>query len=140
MSDFSRVVLEEGACLRRMTAGAAGYDLCAMEDVMFTQDWPVPVRTGVRVQLPPGSVGILKSRSSLATKHDLHVVAGVIDEDYRGEIKVVLRYLGPRERFFIKAGDRIAQMIVLPYLTPEFKQVDALDETERAAGGFGSTN
>ena len=128
--------------------GDAGYDICAAEEsYIWGWDWKknksnvrVLVSTGLHVQIPEGCVGILKDRSGLAMK-GISVHAGVIDSSYTGEIKVVLQnnhYGGYR----IHPGDRIAQMVIVPYLSIETDEVDSIDElgeTERGDDGFGST-
>ena len=94
------------------------------------------VDTGVHVQLPKGTVGMIKAKSSLYSKGIY--CEGVIDEGYTGSIKVVLYNHTPKD-FEIRKGDKIAQLVILPCLTPELKIVDSLEETERGDGGFGST-
>lgn len=129
--------------LARATRGSAGYDLVSDESVMIPPDGKgVLVSTGLRIGLEPSSVGIIKSRSGLASQHHIEVGAGVIDSDYRGEVKVLLRNFGD-EPFRVTAGMRIAQMVILPILTPEPIMVstetfNAL-ATDRGLGGFGST-
>lgn len=95
------------------------------------------IPTGISVAIPEGYYGRIAPRSSLAAKHGLDVGAGVIDSDYRGEVKVVL-FNHSSEDYVIKHGDRIAQLIVTPYASPEFIEVFHLVPTERK-GGFGST-
>lgn len=96
------------------------------------------VKTGVHVVIPDNYYGRIAPRSGLAYKHGIDVMAGVIDSDYRGEIGVILINHGD-EPFIIKHGDRIAQMILTPYLTLDPTPYEELPETERGAGGFGST-
>lgn len=130
-----------------MTGGAAGYDLASVENTTVHPGGAAHlVSTGLRVALPKGSVGFIKSRSSMAYKHNLEVGAGVIDEDYRGEVKVLLRNFGDRP-FTIEPGMRIAQLVVMNTLSATLL-VRAKDETDfeahaantdRGEGGFGST-
>ncbi len=94
--------------------------------------------TGVHLAIPPGRVGLVWPRSGLAVRHGIDTLAGVIDCDYRGEVRVVLVNHG-HEVFRIAAGDRIAQLLVQPVERADFVPVDALADTERGAGGFGST-
>ena len=96
------------------------------------------VPTGLAFAIPEGNYGRMAPRSGLAAKHGIHVGAGVLDSDYRGEIKAVLFNLGDKD-FEIKEGDRIAQVIVEKYTITELVEVEDLDDTERGAGGFGST-
>jgi len=100
----------------------------------------VKVGTGLAAKIPDGYFGAIYARSGLATKQGLRPAnaVGVIDSDYRGELIVALHNDTDKEQT-IKTGDRIAQLVVMPYLPVEFTEVDALDETERGAGGFGST-
>lgn len=98
------------------------------------------VPTGLYIALPEGTEAQIRPRSGLAAKHGITVLntPGTIDADYRGEIKVILVNLS-NEEFVINPGERIAQMVVARYEKVEWDSVDVLDETERGAGGFGST-
>lgn len=94
--------------------------------------------TGVCAAIPDGYCGIIKSRSGLSVKHGFDVGAGVIDAGYRGEIKVLIRNHG-KKITFLKYGDRIAQLMIVPVPEVEFNQVDSLDEADRGDNGFGSS-
>lgn len=96
------------------------------------------VKTDIQIALPSGCYGRVAPRSGLAAKHFIDVGAGVIDEDYRGNLGVVLFNFG-KEKFEVKKGDRIAQLICERIFYPEIEEVQVLDDTERGAGGFGST-
>nr|XP_009938590.1 PREDICTED: deoxyuridine 5'-triphosphate nucleotidohydrolase, mitochondrial [Opisthocomus hoazin] len=96
------------------------------------------VKTDIQIALPSGCYGRVAPRSGLAAKHFIDVGAGVIDEDYRGNVGVVLFNFG-KESFEVKKGDRIAQLICERICYPELEEVQALDDTERGEGGFGST-
>jgi dUTP pyrophosphatase len=96
------------------------------------------IKTDIAIQVPKGHYGRVAPRSSLAWKDFVDVGAGVIDEDYRGEVKVVL-YNHGESLFHVKMGDRIAQLIIEKISYPEVKEVETLEETERGSGGFGST-
>uniref|UniRef100_A0A663EFL7 Deoxyuridine 5'-triphosphate nucleotidohydrolase n=1 Tax=Aquila chrysaetos chrysaetos TaxID=223781 RepID=A0A663EFL7_AQUCH len=96
------------------------------------------VKTDIQIALPSGCYGRVAPRSGLAAKHFIDVGAGVIDEDYRGNVGVVLFNFG-KETFEVKKGDRIAQLICERICYPELEEVQALDDTERGEGGFGST-
>lgn len=98
----------------------------------------VIIDTGVHVQLPPGTVGFLKSKSGLNVKHGV-VSEGVIDEGYTGSIVVKLYNHDPYEDWHIKRGDKITQLVILPCLHFDLNQVDSLEKTERGDNGFGST-
>ncbi len=126
----------------RATAGAAGMDLRACLDAPITL---VPraralVPTGIAIALPEGHEGQVRPRSGLAAKHGVTVLnaPGTIDEDYRGEVKVILVNLSD-EPFVIAHGERIAQLVVAPVVKVTVEEVSSLDETARGAGGFGST-
>ena len=94
--------------------------------------------TGVHIQIPPGYFGKIESRSGLNVKHCIVSCGGVIDAGYTGSIKVKLYNLGP-EPYTVHEGDKIAQLILLPYAAPELALVDALPPTERGNNGFGSS-
>lgn len=119
------------------TVTAAGYDLYAVEDVGFEEDDIKAVPLGFATALPVDIHGRIESRSGMALKGFV-VLTGVIDADYRGEWKVILsNYWG--EKRSIKKGDRIAQVVLRPTIHRRFDLVDTLSNTERGAGGFGST-
>ena len=124
------------------TAGAAGADLYACLDapVEILPHQTVMIPLGYALALPEGWVGLVFARSGLAYKQDLAPAnkVGVIDCDYRGEWMVPLHNHGNTPRT-VQHGERIAQMIVVPYLTLGFRETDSLDDTVRGAGGFGST-
>lgn len=126
------------------SAHAAGFDLLAAvpEDGPITLDPSdrVLVPTGLVFELAAGYEAQIRPRSGLALKHGIAVLnsPGTIDADYRGEVRVLLINLG-NVPFLIRRGDRIAQAIVAPVTQVEIVEADALDETERGAGGFGST-
>jgi dUTP pyrophosphatase len=117
---------------------AAGLDLYAIEAVMLEPGARAAVRTGLAVAIPVGFYGRVAPRSGLAVNYGLDVLAGVIDSDYRGEIVCAIVNHG-REAFTIDAGARVAQLIIEAIIAPDAVWADALDETARGAGGFGST-
>ncbi len=125
------------------TPGAAAADLCAAieEPLTLEPGERALVPTGVAIQLPgPEWVALLCARSGLAVKHGLTLSngVGVIDSDYRGEIRAGLVNLG-KEAYTVEPGERIAQLMLLPVAQGCFEQVEQLDETDRGEGGFGST-
>ena len=124
---------------QRQTGGAAGFDLYALidEPIILGQGEYVTVPTGIAAAIPAGWVGLVQARSGWAVKNGIIKMAGVIDSDYRGEIAVILTKAGKGE-FHINAGDRIAQLVVTPFMG-DSEEVYSLDETERGANGFGST-
>jgi dUTP pyrophosphatase len=119
----------------------AGYDLHAAEAVTLAPGERASVGTGVAVAIPPGHAGLVVPRSGIAARHGISVVnaPGLIDSGYRGELRVLLLNNDPAEHFEVEPGDRIAQLVVVAAASPELVEVDALDETARGAGGFGST-
>jgi dUTP pyrophosphatase len=118
---------------------AAGLDLYSIEDVTLEAGGGrAAVRTGLAVAIPENFYGRVAPRSGLAVNYGLDVLAGVIDSDYRGEIVCALVNHG-REALTLAAGQRVAQLIVEAIVTPDPVWADALDETARGAGGFGST-
>jgi dUTP pyrophosphatase len=127
---------------RYQTADAAGMDLHAALDapMQIAPGAVVAVPTGLAMAIPRGYEGQVRPRSGLAAKHALTVVnaPGTVDSDFRGTVMVLLINHG-REPFTINHGDRIAQMVIAPVSQADVVEVDALDETVRGAGGFGST-
>ncbi len=122
------------------TAGAAGMDVVAAEDVTLAPGARHAVATGFALAIPPGFEVQVRPRSGLALKHGVSVpnAPGTIDSDYRGELKVILINLGSGH-FAIRRGDRVAQLVLAPVTRAAWQEVDALDETGRGTGGFGST-
>ncbi|XP_012865738.1 PREDICTED: deoxyuridine 5'-triphosphate nucleotidohydrolase, mitochondrial isoform X1 [Dipodomys ordii] len=122
----------------RGSARAAGYDLYSAYDYTIPPMEKALVKTDIQIALPSGCYGRVAPRSGLAAKHFIDVGAGVIDEDYRGNVGVILFNFG-KEKFEVKKGDRIAQLICEQIFYPEIEEVQVLDDTERGSGGFGST-
>ncbi|ORX94126.1 deoxyuridine 5'-triphosphate nucleotidohydrolase [Basidiobolus meristosporus CBS 931.73] len=123
----------------RSSAGAAGYDLFSAEDVVL-QPWSrAVVKTDISIHVPHGTYGRVAPRSGLAVKNFIDLGAGVVDEDYRGNLGVVMFNFNKDEPFKIEVGDRIAQLVLEKIATPDIEVVDDLAETVRGAGGFGST-
>lgn len=124
------------------TVNSAGVDLKAdiEEPLTLAPLQRAMVPTGLYIALPEGTEAQIRPRSGLAAKHGISVLnsPGTVDADYRGEIKVILVNLS-NEPFVINPGERIAQMVVARYEKVEWDEVECLDDTERGAGGFGST-
>ena len=122
------------------TAGAAGMDVLAAEDVTIAPGARHAVATGLLVAIPDGYEIQVRPRSGLAFKHGITVpnTPGTIDSDYRGELKVLLINHGS-EDFAIARGDRVAQLVLAPVTQASWSEVEELDDTDRGAGGFGST-
>lgn len=134
--------LSETAVLpTRGSLSAAGYDLYAdVEAEKIAPGETVKIPVGVAMEIPEGYFGGIFARSGLSTKEGLRPAncVGVIDSDYRGPILVPLHNDSDTVREVVK-GEKIAQMVILPYLTVEFEEVAELEETQRGEGGFGST-
>ena len=122
------------------TAGAAGMDVVAAEDVELAPGARAAVATGFALAIPEGYEVQVRPRSGLALKHGVTCLntPGTIDHDYRGEVKVILANLGT-EPFAVVRGERIAQLVPAPVQRAVLAEVDSLDETVRGLGGFGST-
>jgi dUTP pyrophosphatase len=125
----------------RAYAGDAGVDLATCEPVSLAPGERALVPTGIAVAIPEGYAGFVQPRSGLAARHGLAVVnsPGLIDSGYRGEIQVVLLNTDREQTFSAEAGERIAQLVVLPVPELTVREVDALRETERGVRGFGSS-
>jgi dUTP pyrophosphatase len=128
----------DGAVPEYASSGAAGADLRASTVVEIPPGGRAAVPTGLFVEIPPGHVGLVWPRSGLAVRHGIDTLAGVIDSDYRGEVKVVLVNHGT-DPFRIAPGDRIAQILIQRVERVEFSRAADLAPTERGRGGFGST-
>ena len=122
------------------TDGAAGLDVVAAEDVTLGPGERHAVATGFSIAIPAGFEVQVRPRSGLALKHGITCLntPGTIDHDYRGEVKVILANLGSKP-FEVRRGERIAQLVPAPVQKAAFREVEALGETSRGAGGFGST-
>jgi len=120
---------------KKMHDGDAAMDLYSIENINFKEKEIKSVATGISLSIPIGYWGNIRDRSGLAFKHGLHTLAGVIDSNYRGEIKVVIINLG--KEYNIKIGDRIAQLLIQKTEIVKLKEVDNLNNTERGSGNFG---
>ena len=144
MDTFKIKKLRENAKIPfRATPGSAGMDLyaCLDENIVIKPGERVLVPTGIAIALPDNSyVAYIYARSGLAIKNGITLsnCVGVVDSDYRGEVKVGLVNLSDTD-YTVSPGDRIAQMVIAPVIIPQIEEADELDETERNAGGFGST-
>lgn len=129
---------EKGRLPTRGSAFAAGYDLYAAKDTTIPARGKALVDTDIAIAVPAGTYGRIAPRSGLASKHFIDTGAGVIDADYRGQVKVLL-FNHAESDFEVKDGDRIAQLVIERIYTPEVVEVQELEESARGAGGFGST-
>ncbi len=122
------------------SAGADIYALPCENPISIKPNETILIHTGIAMQIPEGFAGMIFARSGIATKRGLAPAnkVGVIDSDYRGEIMVSIHNHSENVQE-IASGERIAQLVIMPYLKAEFVESDALEETERASGGFGST-
>jgi dUTP pyrophosphatase len=136
-------LLGEGARLPcRANADDAGLDLHAAEPATIEPaGGRASVGTGLAVEIPPGHAGLVLPRSGLAARHGIALTnaPGLIDPGYRGEIRVLLLNSDPTERFEVRPGDRIAQLLLVPLIEAEPVESTKLSETGRGEGGFGST-
>jgi len=117
--------------------GDAGLDVFSSEDYILRPGEIRPVQTGVKVAIPQGYVGLIWDKSGISLR-GVHRLAGVVDAGYRGEVQVVMVNLG-REPYEIKAGMKIAQMLIQPVIEIKVTEVEDLDDTSRGEDGFGST-
>ena len=136
-------VSENAIIPKAATGGSAGMDLyaCINDEIVIKPGERVLVPTGIAIALESNAyVAYIYARSGLAIKSGITLsnCVGVVDSDYRGEVKVGLINLSDKE-YTVSSGERIAQMVIAPVIVPEIEEVDELDETERNAGGFGST-
>ena len=121
--------------------GDAGADLCTTVDLVLAPGERALVPTGIALAIPEGYVGLVHPRSGLAARHGLSIVntPGTVDAGYRGEVKVLLVNLDPREPVELRRGDRVAQLVLQRVERAGFVEVDALPDSARGAGGYGST-
>lgn len=133
-----KIKLDPGAYMPEYAHEAdAGMDLRSPRDVYIMPNSSRTIDTGVHIAIPPGMVGMLKSKSGLNVKHGL-LNTGVIDSGYTGSIVVKL-YNHTYSSYFVKQGDKISQLVIMPVFHAELQQVDELEETVRGDNGFGST-
>ncbi len=132
-----KIVTSQNLRPKRATAGSAGYDLFADEDMKIEPGDIAKIALGLKVSLPPETCGQILPRSGFTTKKRGLVITGTIDNDYTGELSVMMINFGV-EPLIIKKGMRIAQLVIISIVTPDVKLVEKLEETSRI-GGFGST-
>lgn len=136
-----RLLREEAILPSRAFSGDAGLDLCAADAVELEPGERVSVPTGLAVELPEGTAGLVLPRSGLAARHGIALVnsPGLIDSGYRGEVSVLLLNTDRNEPFTISIGDRIAQLLVVRYEALLPALVNKLSDSDRGEGGFGSS-
>jgi dUTP pyrophosphatase len=132
---------DEAVLPTRAHEGDAGLDLYACESAHVGPGERWGVGTGIAVEIPPDHAGLVLPRSGLAREHGISLVnaPGLIDAGYRGEVRVLLLNTDPAETFRVEAGDRIAQLVIAPVALPDPVEVEALEDTVRGGGGFGSS-
>ena len=125
----------------RAYEGDAGYDLCSTEDIELAPFQRVLISTGLSMEIPSGYAGFVLPRSGLAIRKGLSLVntPGLIDSNYRGEIKAIAINLDPSETITVSKGDRIAQLVIMKIENARFTPVDSLEDSQRGCGGFGSS-
>lgn len=134
-----KIKLDKGAIMpTRAHDTDAGLDLYCREDKMLWAGQSVRFDTGVHIELPHGYFGKIESKSGLNVDHGVVCLGGVIDEGYTGSIVVKLYSCGATSHKFLK-GDKIAQLVILPYLAPDLEEVEELEQSDRGSDGFGST-
>ena len=129
---------ERAFCPDRGSSEAAGFDIKSPEEATMRARSRTLLSTGLKMAFPPGSYGRLASRSGLSAARGIEVGAGVVDSDYRGVVSVLL-YNHSDEDFFVRRGDKIAQVIPEKIVVGEFMEATCLERSERGDGGFGST-
>ena len=133
-----RIKLDNGAYKpTRAHSTDAGLDLYSTIRTIVAPLGSVIIDTGVHIELPPGTVGLIKSKSGLMTKNGI-TSDGTIDEDYRGSIRVML-FNHSRDFYMVEKGDKISQLVIMPILRPDVEIVEQLTDTERGEKGFGSS-
>ena len=121
------------------TDGAACADVYSIDEIIIAPNSTVVVKTGLAMQIPSGHCVIIRGRSGLSVNHNYHVKTGILDEDYRGEMGIIISNNSNNEELHIDKGDRIAQIMLVPVVQFKSKEVVELSETNRGTGGFGST-
>lgn len=134
--------VDDAACIPSyMHEGDAGADLVSRVDAVLEPFERAIIPSGIAIAIPDGYAGLVVPRSGLAAKHGISIVnaPGLIDSGYRGEVGVVLVNLDAHESFEVKAGDRIAQLMIVKAEQARFEETDSLDITQRSVNGFGSS-
>jgi len=116
----------------------AGLDLLAAEEVTLEPGQRVQIASGLAIEIPAGYAGLIWDKSGLSHKYGMKILGGVVDSNYRGEVKVGMVNLSQQEQTF-KVGDKVAQLLIQPVVTAEIEEAEELSDTSRGAGGFGST-
>ena len=135
------IKLDERAKLPTLgSASAAGADIYSLETFTVAPGETVLAKTGLAAEIPEGYVGLMCARSGIALKKGLAPAnkVGIVDSDYRGELMVAIHNHSLTEQT-IEAGERMAQLVIVPYLVAEYELAESLSDTERGTGGFGST-
>lgn len=134
-----KIMLEEGVKLpQRAFPNDAGLDLFSREEQVILEGKSAVFDTGVHIELPEGTFGKIESKSGLNVRYGIVSCGGVIDQNYRGSIAVKLYNLGDKP-YMVRKGEKIAQLVIIPCLTPEIELASELSDTDRGSDGFGST-
>ena len=137
-----KLLNEDAVVPTRGSKSAAGYDLYSAEnsDIWIDKNSTFKIHIGIAIEIPEGYVGLIYARSGIATKNGIRPAncVGVIDSDYRGEIIVAL-HNDSNTSYCVKSHDRVAQLVIAPYIAPEIEIVDEISDTDRGDGGFGHT-
>ena len=137
---YIKLINNNNNILTRGSCNSAGLDLSSNENGIIEPLSRVMISTGLIIKIPDNYYARIAPRSGLALNYGIDVLAGVIDSDYRGEIKVILYNTDKNNNFYYKKGDKIAQLIIEKYYDFEIKVVENLDDTQRGINGFGSTD
>ena len=116
----------------------AGLDIFSAEDVMIMPNQQGTVSTGLKIAVPTGYAGFIWDKSGIATKHNIKILGGVLDSNYRGELKVIMHNLGTSS-YQARRGEKVAQLVIKPILNPDIIEERIYEDTDRGEGGFGST-
>ncbi len=139
MEIFIQKTCDEAEIPVRANNGDAGYDLVSVQEKILAPLERAVIKTGIKIQIPTNYYGRVAPRSGLAVKSGIDVMAGVIDSGYRGEVGVVLINLS-KDKFMVKKGAKIAQLIIESCMPAEWHQVKNLEESQRGSNGYGSSD
>lgn len=135
-----KILDDQAICPKYAYPGDAGFDICSINDINLKPNQRTIIHCGFSIEIPKGYAGFVIPRSGLAAKYGITIVnsPGLIDSGYRGEICVIVLNTGTKD-FHINVGDRIAQMMIVPFLSAELNPVKNLSDTQRAENRFGSS-
>ncbi len=131
-------IVSDARIPRYAHSGDAGMDFYSVEDFVLQPGERRVCKTGIAIQIPNGFVGLIWDKSGIAAKSGIKTMGGVIDSSYRGEVGIILKNLSD-EKYEVKKGEKVAQMLIQKVECPTIEEVDKLDDTDRGEGGFGSS-